>query len=130
MFILNLSKKIWNAFIESGEAADFEKEKKVEIFRIKRIGYKKFIKAMGWESVDDISRWRTNVIDVVPCVHCNKDFGTLDDHVGLCDTCFKKFDFRGYYELMANTCGNDPAKIGKMIYLFMVDKDFRKRFIK
>jgi hypothetical protein len=120
-------RRLWNHFLAT-EAVGFENERKLTIKEIKRIGVRKFIKANDWRGVDDVKKWRTDVVEVIPCPHCKQNFGIMDDTLGLCPVCLGKFNLNSFYRDVYAACGEDPVRIGKSLALFMVDKNLRKQY--
>lgn len=124
-------RKLWKHFLEH-EATEFEEVRKLTVAEIKRIGFKKFIRANDWRTIDDVQKWRTDVYDVIPCPHCYKDFGILDSHLGLCPKCYAKFDMKRFYDDVGKVETKSKATevAGKMMMLFLGSKQFRDSYLK
>lgn len=122
-------RKLWNHFLEH-EATEFEEIRELTIKDIKRIGFRKFVKANDWHSVEDVSKWRTDFYDVIPCPHCLRDFGILDTHLGLCSTCYPKFNMERFYKDISGLGTGDKDISGKMMMLFLGSKPFRDSYLK
>lgn len=120
--------RIWRRFLET-EATDFVEVRKLTIKEIKRVGYRKFIKANAWDKPEDVVKWRTDALEVFICPHCHKDFGVLDDTLGLCPKCIKLYDLRPFWQEVNETCAQDPVRIGKAITCFLAMKEVRGRFL-
>lgn len=54
--------------------------------RLKQSGKKKFIDAFDWCNATDVTKFKTDVIHIVVCVHCHNDFGDVEQNYGLCPT--------------------------------------------
>lgn len=121
--------RIWKKFLET-EATDFVEERKLTIKEIKRVGYRKFIKANAWDKPEDVVKWRTDTLEVAICPHCHKDFGVLDDTLGLCPKCLPLYDLRTFWQEVNNTCNQNPDLIGKAITYFLAMKEVRTRYLK
>ena len=127
-------RKLWQYFLEH-EAKEFEEVRKLTVAEIKRIGFKKFVKANDWHTIDDVQKWKTDVYDVIPCPHCYRDFGILDSHLGLCSKCYSKFDMKRFYTDVdkvgtKSSAIANPEVAGKMMMLFLGSKPFRESYLK
>jgi len=126
-------KKLWKLFLKT-EADEFVCERKLTLEEIRKIGVKKFVRANDWRTEGDVSKWRTDVYDIIPCPNCGKDFGVMDYTLGLCNKCCSKFDLFRFYRDMkevedANSI-NSVEFAGKMLTLFLCAKPFRDSYLK
>lgn len=137
---MNKKTLIWTKFLAE-EAKDYTETTGVSIKEIKAVGHKKFIEANGWESPSDVSKWRTDLLHVMPCPHCHNDFGIMDDFLGLCDKCLPLFDLNAFYTDLNNLHVSQNSGfvdgfvskanlIGKAIVAFMMDKKLRNHYLK
>lgn len=87
----NVNKDIWKEFCQK-ELNDFEQYMGYTKENIKKIGVNKFIKAMGLRDVNDVNKWRTDRVHIVPCCCCRKEFALFELDFGICPKCLKSFD--------------------------------------
>lgn len=59
---------------------------------IKQIGVCKFIKIMGWTNANQVNSWKTDVLHIVPCHVCGKEFAIQETEFGICKNCSKDYD--------------------------------------
>lgn len=59
---------------------------------IREIGICKFIKKMGWTKADQVNSWKTDVLHIVPCQVCGKEFAIQETEFGICEDCQKDYD--------------------------------------
>lgn len=128
-----ISRGIWAAFLK-GEAHDFAKEMGYGPKEIKAIGVRKFIAAHGWSRTDQVVSWRTDLWRIVICPGCGKDFGILNDDMGLCSKCLPLYDLNAYFAEVQRIVGEDTEKmseaLGKAIIAFMYSSELRAKYIK
>lgn len=123
--------KIWEKFKEE-ELSDFEKKMGFGKDTIKSIGVKEFIKINGWEKESDVSKWRTDKVQVMPCSHCKNAFTTFQIDYGLCDKCKEYYDLKSFLDLISRAAEN-PETIGaasEMQTAFAFIDEYRKVFLK
>ena len=102
---------IWAKFLKTQER-EFAKEIGYGRKEIERIGVKKFIDRMGWETESDVDKWRTDALALVVCPHCKNDFAALDIYGGgLCKECWKQYDMPAWRKVasFASLKGHDKA---------------------
>lgn len=129
IIVTDLEKRIWIRFRKC-EANDFTKARHISLKEIRRVGIEKFIRANGWKTPQDVTKWRDDLLEVVPCPHCKQDFGVLDDSLGLCDSCLTWIDIRKFYEdLYATVSEEDTEKMSKALVLFYSDPVLRNQYI-
>lgn len=122
-------KEIWEAFLKN-EHDDFKAKMGYGKKSIKKIGIKKFIEAMDWRSEEDVSKWRTDVYNIVVCPNCNNNFGIYQEKVGLCEDCQPKFDTDRFYDTLAANAKVDEARALAIPLLFFSNKEFRDKYKK
>lgn len=97
---------------------------------IRQIGVHKFIKAMGWDSKDQVTSWKTDKAHMKPCDECGEDFGCIELSYGLCPSCEKKFDTRKMQEVLELAMMADPSgkQYSLLICLLLTNSQFRHDF--
>jgi len=90
--------EIWNAFLEVKD--EFLKRFEYGPLQICGMagGYEHFIDYMDWMRPDQATSWRTDMLQVIPCPHCQNDYGLLEHTLGLCIKCKKLFNFNKAFE--------------------------------
>jgi hypothetical protein len=119
---------IWQEFLTQEEREFFE-QMGYGKRKIKKIGIKKFIDMMDWRTVNEVSRWRTDRLHVIPCIHCQKEFALYEHDDGLCDKCKPKYDLNRLGETMYTNEQVEPGSSFKIKLSFMFDPDFRKMYL-
>ena len=76
--------KLWNIFKEK-YADEYEKFMGYGVKEIEKIGYEKFINFWDVSSEEEMD-FKKDVIRIIPCRHCNKEFATYQLDYGLCDS--------------------------------------------
>lgn len=66
---------------------------------VKKIGVRKFLKMEDWRSLEDVTKFKTDVNHVCICPNCLEEFGMAEDVFGLCNKCKSAFDLRGMMDL-------------------------------
>ncbi|MDF2841728.1 MAG: hypothetical protein K0R00_154 [Herbinix sp.] len=121
-------RKLWAYFLDS-EGDEYFKTMGYTKEDIIRIGYKKFIDAHDWMTIEDIKKWKTDAVHIIPCVHCGDEFVTYELDMGLCDECKKFYDM----ERFALTCQlnelQEPGISFAIITGFVYDNLFRETFL-
>lgn len=131
---MNNCKNLWKLFLEN-EASDFEKERKLSIQKIAKIGFIKFIKANDWRTEQDVCKWRTDALPVIPCPGCDCDFGVADETLGLCPRCIAKFDLSRFYGDVSRSLNDlevsqKTEAVSRAFRAFMTERYFRERYRK
>lgn len=119
--------KIWSTFIKK-HAQDFSKYMKYGLAEINKIGWKKFIDYMDWRTVEDILRYRTDRIKVIPCQHCGLHFTTFQIDFGLCDECKKVYDLKHFGEICNDSDKVDVGSSSSLIIAFTYIEEFRAMY--
>ena len=123
---------IWKHFLLN-EEKDFAEQMGYGKKEIKKIGFRKFLKAFDWTSLQHVGKWRTNVLNIIICPECKNEFGVLDDYLGLCDSCKKKFNIDKFYEevdAVVATPENKSSLRHRAVSMFLLDEKFRSLFLK
>jgi len=122
--------EIWNKFLAE-EEKDFKEKCHFGKEEITKIGIDKFIKANGWMSPDDVSKWRTDALHIMPCPECGEEFGIFDDNdLGLCLKCLPKFDLEKFWSDLFALAGEDAEKLAIGIRGFINFKSIRDSYRK
>ena len=97
---------------------------------IRQIGVHKFIKAMGWDSKEQVTSWKTDKAHMKPCDECGEEFGCIELSYGLCPNCEKKFDTRKMQETLELAMMADPSgeQYSLLICLILTNSKFRHDF--
>ena len=119
-------KVIWKAFLDT-EEPEFKKAFGFGKKDIRKVGVRRFVKANGWASTEDVVKWRTDKLHVTICPSCKKDFGIMDDSLGLCDKCVNLFDLNSFYEDIKKHAKTDQD-IAKSLTYFYCSPRFRDNY--
>lgn len=122
-------KKIWNSFLEN-HADGFKNYMGYGKKEIKRIGIKKFIDYMDWRGIEDIYKYITDAVKVIPCTHCRNEFTTFQIDLGLCDKCKSKYDLDKFNDFCVASDENNPGSSLGLIASFTYFEEFKKLFLK
>lgn len=123
---------IWKYFLKK-EEKDFKEEMGYGKKEITKIGKDKFLKAWDWTERRHVSKWRTDILRVIICPNCGKEFGVFDRSLGLCDSCIVKFDMTKFYsdleEALATKSeeAKDKARF-EATAIFLTSKDLRNKY--
>lgn len=122
-------KEVFSAFKKT-EAKDFEKHMGYGLKTIKKIGYQEFIDFMDWKTPEDVVKWRTDKIKVLPCCNCKSHFTTYQIDLGLCAKCAGEFEIKKFEQAM-NTEEelHDGGGAGLLVAFVFLD-DFRNFYKK
>jgi hypothetical protein len=119
--------RLWLLF-KTTQLKDFQETMKYGEGQIKKIGIKKFINTMDWYFDNDVSKWKTDVIHIIPCVHCGLEFTTYENDLGLCPKCKSAYDL----ERFAQTCTTNEVEQPGISYglrvAFVYDAEFRNNY--
>lgn len=118
---------IWQAFLEK-EVKDFKRIMGYGKETIKRVGIKKFIDAMDWVDIHDISKYKTDTMHVVPCPACHSEFGVYEENIGLCFKCKNNYDMNRFWDTYRAVVKTDPQEADSMIKTFFAFADFRDKY--
>lgn len=125
-----LYRKLYNHFIEN-EEPDFKEAMGYGKEEIDAIGYRKFVDANDWRSVEDVSKWRTDMAHVIPCPHCKKEFAILEVELGLCHNCYPLFDIERFSAECAQAKEKNPnLAMAEIAALFVYDENIRNAYLK
>lgn len=128
---------IWEAFITNAEQ-EFKEYMGYGREVIERIGVKKFIDMYDWRDGSDVFSWKTDTLHIIPCVHCNDEFVTFEQDIGLCNKCAQLYDMDMFTRLVNEVQGDDSVKDSvspthialKCLSEFVYDDEFRSKFLK
>ena len=67
---------------------------------IRKIGICKFIKAMGWTNANQVNSWKTDVLHIVTCQICGKDFAIYETEFAICKECSKGYNMNAISKFM------------------------------
>lgn len=121
--------EIWNYFLEK-EAEEYCEKLGYSIKTIEKIGYKKFIDANDWRDINDISKWKTDRVHIIPCIHCKNEFTTFELDLGLCKSCTSNYDLKSFSEKINEAEKNDAGSSFNLITNFVYNDMFRNTFLK
>lgn len=126
--------RLWNIFKEK-YADEYEKFMGYGVKEIEKIGYEKFINF--WDvSFEEEMDFKKDVIRIIPCRHCNKEFATYQLDYGLCDKCKKEYDLKKFEEMLKISDNENPGSsydlIASFVYLgldefFYKNTPFKKK---
>jgi hypothetical protein len=119
---------IWKTFVTEEEKEFFE-QMGYGKRKIKKIGIKKFIDMMDWRKPEEVSKWKTDRLHVIPCIHCQKEFALYEHDDGLCDKCKPKYDLKRLGETMYTNEQSEPGSSLKIKLMFIYDHDFREMYL-
>lgn len=126
--------KLWNIFKEK-YADEYEKFMGYGVKEIEKIGYEKFINFWDVSSEEEMD-FKKDVIRIIPCRHCNKEFATYQLDYGLCDKCKKEYDLKKFEEMLKISDNENPGSsydlIASFVYLgldefFYKNTPFKKK---
>jgi hypothetical protein len=120
---------LWKYFLEQ-ELVNFSNNMGYGRKEIEAIGWKKFIDINDWMTVEDVARWKTDAIHVVPCSHCKQEFTTYEMDFGLCDNCIKLYDITALAAFCAEQEEKEQGIFSAILAVFYVDENFRGKFLK
>ena len=120
-------KEIWAAFLEK-EEAEFVKQMGYGKKQIKKIGFKKFIDAMDWRSIDEIGSYKKDAMHIIICPNCTQEFGIYEINIGLCNICLPKFDMERFWKTYAAVGEMDKNESNGMLYYFLTIPEFRNNY--
>lgn len=122
-------KTLWKYFLEN-EASDYFNTMGYTQKIVEKIGYHKFIDAHDWTSINDIQKWRTDVVHIIPCAHCGKEFATYELDLGLCDACKELYDLKRFHETCLANEAQEPGISYGLRAAFAFDETFRGFYIR
>ena len=126
--------RLWNIFKEK-YADEYEKFMGYGVKEIEKIGYEKFINFWDVSSEEEMD-FKKDVIRIIPCRHCNKEFATYQLDYGLCDKCKKEYDLKKFEEMLKISDNENPGSsydlIASFVYLgldefFYKNTPFKKK---
>ena len=120
-------KSIWIEFLKVND--DFKKMYGFGKKDIKRMGQKKFIDAMGWATIHDVHKFRTDKVHIAICPNCRTEFGVYELSVGICDKCAPKFNMKRFFELVSGEADKSAENAVAIMGLFFSDEEFRNNFL-
>ena len=121
----NQIQRMWQAFIKT-EESDFKKYMGFGKDEIERIGVKKFFDAIGFKTIDDLSKWRKDRFHLTVCPDCKNAFGIYEMY-SVCDDCMKNYNKKAIDRaLTANTQSGDLA--ADFYQMFFLSKTVRDSF--
>lgn len=124
-------KQLWEIF-KAEELEDFSKLLGYGEKEIKKIGVKKFIAFSGWKTKEDLRKWRTDKVKIMPCQHCKSEFTTYQLDLGLCEKCKKEYDLKVFFDLVSGMAENpenlEAARNMQISFAFI--SEFREIFKK
>lgn len=116
---------LWKEFLkQEQEFKDYMGYGKEEI---EKIGIEEFIDFMGWDTVEDIPKYKTDRIKAIPCCHCGSHITTFQLDMGLCKECKKKYNIKLLNEQI-ESC-NDFQQEFFIVTSFVYFKDFRSIYL-
>lgn len=133
---------IWNSFIMNA-SEDFEQYMGYGVDEIVEIGENKFIDAYDWCDATDVMSYKTDIIHIIPCVHCRDEFSDVEQNYGLCEKCQPLYDLT-YFEQVVDATSRDvakeflalnpeakvvPATKTEGLAQFLYNKEFREMFL-
>jgi len=118
---------IWQTFLKK-YAVDFEAYMGYGINEIKKIGWREFIDFMDWREKEDIPRYRTDRVKVIPCQHCGNHFTTFQIDFGLCNQCKKIYNLKHFGEVCQYSDQVDAGSSGALVIAFAYMDEFRKMY--
>jgi predicted metal-dependent phosphoesterase TrpH len=121
--------ELFHYFLKN-EAEDYFREMGYSKEDVIRIGYKNFIDAHDWSTIEDIKKWRTDAVHIIPCVHCKKEFATYELDFGLCKKCTNLYDMQKFAKTCAANEAKDPGISYGMRAAFAFHKSFRECYLK
>jgi hypothetical protein len=119
---------IWEAFLES-EEPDFKEKMGYGKEDIEKIGAKEFINFMDWSKTSDITKWRSDLLHVVPCCDCEKKFSVLEN-LGLCPKCMLAYDLEKVQKEFTGLKQNHQYSVAILCGMFHKSKAYRGMFRK
>lgn len=120
---------LWDIF-KDRYADDYEKYMGYGVKTIEKIGVKEFIDFMDWSCEDDIQKYKTDRVKVIPCVNCGCHFTTFQIDLGLCSNCVDLFDMKKFSQtLEANEAKETGSSAGTQI-MFVYIEEFRNLYRK
>lgn len=122
-------KDVWTKFKKEC-GADFENYMGYGIKDIERIGIKKFFNFVDWVGNDYLTKWKTDMIKTIPCVHCKSEFTTFQLDLGLCDKCKKEYDLDAFNEVLLQSESAEPGSSSGLTTMFAYIEDFRNMYKK
>lgn len=111
-------KEIWDEF-KTRYSNDFEDYMGYGVEEIERIGINKFLTAMDWRSIDDVPKYKTDAIKVIPCCDCGNEFATYQLDYGLCDKCKPKYDLESFENALGAAEKENEGSSYDLIVLFI-----------
>ena len=126
--------RLWNIFKEK-YADEYEKFMGYGVKEIEKIGYEKFINFWDVSSEEEMD-FKKDVIRIIPCRHCNKEFATYQLDYRLCDKCKKEYDLKKFEEMLKISDNENPGSsydlIASFVYLgldefFYKNTPFKKK---
>lgn len=128
---------IWEAFRES-QISDYTEYMGYSEDTINRIGVVKFIDMMDWRTPEDVAKWKTDQMHIVPCIHCGSEFAIFEEF-GLCHKCSGLYDLDALIEVMDGVSASvkedgDERLAGVNVNAvqminFVYDDEIRKMFL-
>ena len=109
--------KLWNIFKEK-YADEFEKFMGYGIKEIEKIGHDKFINFWDVSSEEEMD-FKKDVIRIIPCRHCSKEFATYQLDYGLCDKCKKLYDLEKFKDMCRASDEENPGSSYDLIAAFV-----------
>lgn len=119
---------IWKAFLDQ-EEEEFKKKMKYGKEDIERIGVNEFIDFLDWRDENDISKWRTDTLHVIPCLNCQDAFAIFE-HLALCKKCEGLYDLSKYWEdARQGEIKKEGASYAQLLN-FTFNKSVRSKYLK
>ncbi len=121
--------RLWKRF-EKHHAREYCEKMGYSLQDIERIGRDKFIDAHDWRKVTDIEKWKTDMINIVICAHCNSEFTTYQIDTAICGNCKKHYDMVRFAEFCEANEKDSPGISPGIRTAFVFNDVFREKFLK
>jgi Zn ribbon nucleic-acid-binding protein len=122
-------RKLWDWFMKN-EADNYCATMGYSVEVIKMIGYKKFIDIHDWSTIEDIKKWKTDAVHIIPCIHCGAEFTTYEMDLGLCDHCKPHYNLKRFGEMCAANEEVEPGISYGLRTAFVYRPEFREMYLK
>ena len=118
-------KNIWNAFKEK-EGLAYKEFIGTDTADIEKVGYKKFIKMIGWTDESQVDSYKTDRFHITICSECNKEFCVYEENFGLCEKCASQYNIKQFKEDHEDLINAEKFEEASSNYLlFLAYKSYR-----